>query len=134
MNAPLFLCAALVIATAGPAAADVGRPAGRMAQADSNQDGMITRAEFRTYRATQFDEMDRNQDGFLSDSDLPGFARRGARGDKLRRMIVGFDTSRDGRVDRTEFANGPTLGFDQADADDNDVVDSFELKQMKAGN
>ncbi|EGF93647.1 EF hand family protein [Asticcacaulis biprosthecium C19] len=133
MKTTLALISLLALVATPAAAGDLDQLTTRLAKADSNHDGMITRAEFTGFRRTQFDEMDRNHDGYVSDKDVPGFARRGERGDRLRRLITEFDKNQDGRIDRTEFLNGPTVIFDRADADGNDVVDGFELRQIKAG-
>lgn len=127
-----LLAATPVSALAMPAGMDTGRMVQRIEKADLNHDGMITRKEFTDYRGQQFSQFDRNKDGYLSADDLPSFARQSERGKQFTAMIDAFDLNHDGRVNRTEFVNGPTPAFDQADADGNGVIDAYELKQIKA--
>ncbi|WKL56696.1 hypothetical protein Q1W73_13605 [Asticcacaulis sp. ZE23SCel15] len=108
----------------------IKRAVQEMSKADINGDGMITRAEFSVWRGAQFDRMDRNSDGYVSEKD----ARLGRKAkDRLAQALSIYDTNRDGRISRTEFAQGPTRGFDQLDRDSNGVIDGYELKQGKRG-
>jgi len=127
-----LLTATPVPALALPSGMDPDRLAQRMEKADRNHDGMITRKEFTTYRSQQFSEIDRNHDGYLSAEDVPAFARRTDRGQQFTRMIETLDGNHDGRISHSEFVNGPTPVFDQADLDRNGVIDAFEMKQFKA--
>jgi Ca2+-binding EF-hand superfamily protein len=100
-------------------------------QADANHDGMITRNELIAWRNAEFDRFDRNHDGYIDISDAPRFAAQArARLDEAR---TAFDLNHDGRISRAEFASGPTPMFDMADLDHNNVLDAYELKQLKKG-
>ena len=99
--------------------------------ADANHDGMITRNELIAWRNAEFDRFDRNHDGYIDISDAPRFAAQArARLDEAR---TAFDLNHDGRISRAEFASGPTPMFDMADLDHNNVLDAYELKQLKKG-
>lgn len=135
---PLFICT--LVLTAAPALAlqapaispdQLRQAINRVKEADSNHDGMITRAEWQTYRAAQFSRFDRNGDGILSEADRPRLVGR-RDGGRLAEMMALLDQNHDGKVSRTEFVNGPMPAFDQVDLDHNGVVDGYEIKQAEA--
>jgi hypothetical protein len=114
---------------AGPASATSGNAAAmleRMSGADSNRDGNITRAELIRYRAASFSRLDRNGDGVLTRNDIPAIAARLNPDLDFDRLIAQFDANRDGRVSRAEFVNGPTVYFDQADTNNDNVLTQAE--------
>lgn len=98
----------------------------RMDQADSNQDGAITRAELIDWRRAKFMRSDRNGDGVLSDSDIPRFVRGMSIGAQFDDLKTQFDINRDGRVTRDEFIGAPTVLFDAADANRDNIVTRAE--------
>jgi Ca2+-binding EF-hand superfamily protein len=112
-------------------AADMGRLGDNLVKYDANKDGMITREEVRVGRKTQFDQLDRNHDGAITDADVPRMAKR-AKGAQFQILMQSFDTNGDKRINRDEFVNGPMPGFDQADTDKNGVVDGAELKAFRS--
>lgn len=124
-----FLGAAFAL-IATPACA---QSAQRLMEADRNDDNVVTRQEMLAYRPTQFDELDRNNDGFLTDTDRPRFMRRApAAGLDPQAMLASFDRSGDGRVSRAEFVSGPTILFDRADLNNDDVMTRAEVDQAAA--
>lgn len=98
----------------------------RMDQADSNQDGAITRAELIDWRKANFMRFDRNGDGVLSDSDIPRFVRGTSIGAQFDELKTQFDINRDGRVTRDEFIGAPTVLFDAVDANRDNIVTRAE--------
>jgi Ca2+-binding EF-hand superfamily protein len=46
----------------------------------------------------------------------------------MKELLAQFDANQDGRVSRDEFVNGPTRGFDLADANHDGVVTQEELR------
>jgi Ca2+-binding EF-hand superfamily protein len=105
---------------------------GMFERADANNDGSVTKDEFIAARGQQFTRFDRNSDGYLDSNDVPKrlAARRKQNGGG--EMHGGqFDTDADGKVSKDEFINGPTLIFDRADADKNNVLDAKELAAAK---
>jgi Ca2+-binding EF-hand superfamily protein len=102
-------------------------------KADANGDGNITKAEYTNARAKMFARLDRNGDGYLTKEDVPRLAaRRKGNGDRLQQAELMLDKDGDGRVSRDEFVNSPSLLFDRADTNHDDVVDKNELTAFKA--
>lgn len=125
-----FLALAAWLATAAPALAQDGsRMIQQMEQADRNGDGAVSREELLTYRAGQFDRIDRNDDGVLNSSDMPRFAKIRER---IESRIAAFDQNGDGKVTRAEFTGGPTILFDRADANQDGLVTRAELNAVRA--
>ena len=130
----LFAVAALLSLFSVPSMAQMMRRGaeGMFERADANDDGSVTKAEFIAARGEQFAKFDRNSDGYLDSNDVPKrlAARRQQNGGGG--LVMGqFDADGDGKVTKEEFVNGPTMIFDRADADDNDVLDAKELAAAK---
>lgn len=120
------------MALAGAPAAlaqDGSRMMDQMAKADTNHDGTISKNEFLTYRAKQFDRLDRDDNGVLSDSDLPRMARIA---DMIKQRTAGMDADGNGVISRAEFTNGPTTTFDMADSNKDGLVTTAELQSARA--
>lgn len=130
MKRSLALVASMAIsATPYPALAQDGaRMAEQLRQADGNNDGAVSRPELLTYRAGQFDRLDRDDDGVLSESDMPRFAKIR---EAIEARIGAFDTNGDGRITRAEFTDGPTIAFDRADTNSDGLVTTAELNAAR---
>jgi Ca2+-binding EF-hand superfamily protein len=92
---------------------------------DADNDGVITRAEWRG-NAQSFRQQDANGDGVLSGSEVWGRGDRTAAPDRNRReqMAARFaraDRDRDGRLDRNEWT-GNRAAFNRMDRDNDDVI------------
>jgi hypothetical protein len=74
----------VVIVTGGP-----GGPSGHRAEMDANNDGAITREEFRAMHDKMFAKMDKNGDGKLSDDEFG--AHHGPGGEQFNIRIEGPD-------------------------------------------
>jgi len=112
---------------------DSARMIERLRAADLNHDNVVSRQEFLTYRAGQFDRLDRNHDGYVTESDMPRFAaRRSPAGMGPAELQAQFDVNHDGRVSRTEFVNGPTLAFDRVDANHDNLATQAEFEAALA--
>lgn len=126
---------ALAIAIAAPASAQLfggGDPMDAFEGADTNHDGVVTRAEFVAARAARFDKMDRNGDGFISRDDFKRVLRfRPQAGQKVDAFIAQADSNGDHKVSRAEMAAAPTPIFSVADANRDGVVDQAELAAAK---
>lgn len=130
--APLGLATLAMFAIATPAAAQDSRLAAAFDGADTNGDGLISRAEFSASRLTRFNKMDRNGDGAISRADLPRMKRAAEKLGPLIDMTVRqSDADHDGKASRTEMANGPMPIFDRADANQDGSVDKNELAAIR---
>lgn len=105
---------------------------GMFDRADANNDGSVTKEELIAARGQQFARFDRNSDGYLDSNDVPKRLAERRKQNGGGEMQGGqFDTDGDGKVSKEEFVNGPTLIFDRADADKNNVLDAKELAAAK---
>ena len=105
---------------------------GMFERADANNDGSVTKEEFIAARGQQFTRFDRNSDGYLDSNDVPKRLAERRKQNGGGEMHGGqFDTDGDGKVSKDEFINGPTLIFDRADTDKNNVLDAKELAAAK---
>lgn len=126
-----FVSAALLILLSTPVTAQM-RGEGIFERADANNDNSVTREEFIAARGGQFAKLDRNSDGYIDSNDVPKrlAARRQQQGGGDF-MVGQFDADGDGKVSKEEFVNGPTLAFDRADANKDNVLDAKELATAK---
>ena len=134
---PLSLAAAMLALSPGMAlaaapanGAGLERAQEQLRKADKNGDGAISRNEFIQNRVDQWSRMDRNGDGYFSKDDLPRMARSRWDGDRLAELRRAFDANGDGRIARAEFVNGPTLIFDAADRNQDNIVSKAELQAL----
>ncbi len=110
------------------AAPEVHGPMGRLKQADTNGDGMISREEAAAALpmiSKHFDEIDANHDGQITMEELRAFhmKRRAAHFSRI-------DTDGDGRISRAEAqANAPRLAehFDELDLNKDGYLTPDEL-------
>jgi len=131
--------ATAIAAEAGPPRGP-GGPGGMALQSDSNNDGVITRAEFDASRAAQFTRMDANSDGQATREERrasmhrageerpqggPQADRHSERGHRLENI----DANQDGQVTREEFLARPTQHFDRMDVNNNGVIEASERPQ-----
>jgi len=130
----MLTAAALLSLLSTPSMAQMMRQGGEgmFERADANNDGSVTREEFIAARGQQFAKFDRNSDGHLDSNDVPKRLAERRKQNGGGEMLAGqFDTDGDGKVSKEEFINGPTLIFDRADKDNNDVLDAKELAAAK---
>jgi len=131
MKTLLALTLATLALSAAPAAQaqDGSRMMDQMAKADTDRDGNVSKTEFLTYRAQQFDRLDRDDNDVLTDDDLPRMARIA---EMIKQRTAGMDADGNGMITRAEFTNGPTTAFDMADANNDGVVATAELQAARA--
>lgn len=129
-----FLILPIALLAASPALAQMQRdPSAAFANADSNGDGMITRAEFQQSRSARFDKADRNRDGAVSRDDFKRLARfRPVAVDRLDAFISEADANGDGRVTRDEITKAPMPMFDRTDANRDGRIDQAELAAFRS--
>ncbi len=102
-------------------------------QADSNNDGAVTRAEYDAARTAHFARLDTNNDGNLTREERRAErGERGGRGHGRRgggHMLTSADANSDGDITREEFLARPTAMFARMDADNNGVISASERPQ-----
>lgn len=107
----------------------------RLAGADVNNDGNITREEFLARPLQEFARLDANSDGVISASERPQRpegadgeqrGRRGERGDRLNP-----DANNDGQISRAEFATMGAGMFDRLDANHDGRVTQEEAQAAR---
>jgi Ca2+-binding EF-hand superfamily protein len=129
-----FTAAALLCLLSASAMAQGMRHGGEgmFERADANNDGSVTKEEFIAARGQQFTRFDRNSDGYLDSNDVPKRLAERRKQNGGGEMHGGqFDADANGKVSKDEFINGPTLIFDRADTDKNNVLDAKELAAAK---
>lgn len=103
------------------------------AAADTNGDGVVTRAEFLRHRDSSFARLDRNKDGVVSPADFPRLAnRKPGMFDRLMDALDIADSNGDGAISRSELAQSPPVMFDRADADHDGRVTKAEYDAARA--
>ncbi|OJW73937.1 MAG: hypothetical protein BGO57_02005 [Sphingomonadales bacterium 63-6] len=107
-------------------------PGKLLERSDLNGDGRITRAEYTEARTRLFDRLDQNKDGVINQNDA-GKRRLMKRpsSEQLQELAAHMDADGDGRVTRQEFVNGPAPMFDQADGNNDGVIDAREMKTFR---
>lgn len=90
----------------------------RLASADANNDGSITREEFLARPSAAFDRLDANHDGVISAAErpAPGDGPRGERG------RAEFDANNDQQISRTEWTAMGDRMFQHLDANNDGRV------------
>ena len=123
------LASAAFLAVGAPEGRDGrGGMAERLKQADTNGDGMISRAEAAALPmiAKHFDEIDTNHDGQITAEELRAFHEK-----KRAEHFKKIDTNGDGKISRAEAqANAPRLAerFDELDTNKDGFLTPDELK------
>ncbi len=132
----LSLFAALFsVAIALPVLAEPGKGKAmdRVAQADKDGDGKLSREEAGALPklSKQFDQIDTNKDGFISKEEMQAM-RAKHDGERVSRA----DTDRDGGISRAEAERFPKLkeNFDKLDTNKDGTLSKEELKAMHGKN
>jgi len=104
---------------------------------DTNKDGVVDRAEWRTAQEMRFKQLDTNKDGKLTQDEL--FARTPAIGDsvlptdrQVQRQSSYFqllDTDKDGFVSFAEFMAQADRNFARCDLNKDGRIDAAECRQ-----
>ena len=132
----LLPAAILALSACAPAQAqnrDGARLIEQLEKSDTNGDGAISRDEFIAGRSAQFARLDRNKDGYFTDSDIPGIVKNRLPPEmSVDSMKATFDANGDGKVSQSEFVNGPTAAFDRIDANGDNTVTRTEIDQARA--
>lgn len=120
-----LMAAPLSLVGTGDASANVGR---WIDANDLNNDGVVSRAELRERRVSNFSRMDSNNNGYLDDGDLSGFVARRIGVDRFAAYIDLVDANGDGAASFDEVAYGPMPLFDASDANHDNVLTYREIE------
>ena len=113
---------------------------GRMwTNADSNKDGVISKAEFDASRVQRFALMDGNKDGFVTEAEMRASAPNGGQpppgaGKGQRQgggMGARLDANGDGKISKAEFVDGGAMQFGRLDGNKDGKIDTTELANMR---
>jgi Ca2+-binding EF-hand superfamily protein len=100
--------------------------------ADTNGDGVITRAEFFAAQERLFTRLDRDADGYVDKDDQSHrLAGRSKAQGRLAELVARLDKDGDGRISEAEFLDGSAFMFDRADADHNGELSTEEVAAAK---
>ena len=139
LMAALILVPAIGFAADNAPGAKVPRAAGWFKKADTDGNGMLSRAEVGKalpHLAGKFNQIDANKDGQLSRGELIAWkkAHRGERQAKAAERFRHADTDGDGAISRAEAEkNAPRLAkkFDQIDANKDGKLTQDELRAYR---
>ena len=127
MKKAATLTAMVLALAAGSALAHEGGRHDRMKAADTNGDGMISKAEAAALPrlAQNFDEIDANKDGQVTSDEMRAHQQK-KRAEHWKKL----DTNADGAISKSEAAAEPRLAgrFDQLDANKDGQVTQDEMK------
>lgn len=128
-----IILGALALAAAPAAHAQAGGEHGILATADANNDGLVSREEYRASRSMKFARLDRNGDGAVSKDDYARLAKvRPEAAQKLDMLITQADADKDGKVTRAEYDAMPMPLFDKADTNGDGSIDKTEMAAAQA--
>ncbi len=120
---------------AAPAASGEDRPARHdIFQADTNNDGVLTRQEFDAGRNAMFAREDANNDGQLTRDEMhrggpDGHGGRGRGRDGGMHSMSSADANNDGNITRDEFLARPLEHFNRMDTNHDGVIQASERPQ-----
>jgi Ca2+-binding EF-hand superfamily protein len=101
--------------------------AGKLKKFDANQDGQITRDEWKG-KDDNFQKLDRNSDGIISREEMAAGRQQFGK-QRLKQM----DANQDRQISRGEWSGDPEL-FNRLDRNNDGVISGRELKGRRAKN
>ena len=123
------LLAALVLLAATPAAAQP--PPTWPKDGDKDGDGRLTREEYRAVAWGRLAGLDKNRDGAVAKTELPGLARLPGVQGRLDAFWKTMDASGDGAVSREEIAGLSDRRFAQFDTDMDGFLTRAEIEAAR---
>jgi Ca2+-binding EF-hand superfamily protein len=100
-------------------------------RADTDDDGRLSRDEYRAAREEQFDRFDRNGDGVVSSTDFARMSTYRNSLAKIDRALATVDTNGDGVISREEVHTAGTPLFDRVDADGDGYLTEAEMAALR---
>lgn len=126
----LGLCCALsVMASSGPSLAQPSNLAGF----DADKDGKTSRSEYRTGLVSETMKFDKNRDGRVTVSELPGFARLPGVKGVVEKIFKANDQSGDGALSPDELAARAEVRFGELDTNRDGYLNAAEIKAGRRG-
>lgn len=113
-----------------------GHHAERMAELDTDGDGVITRGEVEASHIARFNETDANGDGTLTVDEITAHheAKRAERKQRRHeRMLEKTDTNGDGVISSEEFTADKMARYDRMDTDGDGIVSKEERESAHSG-
>src|SRR5262249_25408687 len=101
-----------------------------LADADSNHDGKISRAEFMAARDARFTQMDANHDGSLQANERPHWGGAAQNASATGGHGNRGDANGDGVISRAEYDAQGGRQFDRLDTDHDGFLSQAELQAM----
>ncbi len=104
-----------------------------MAGMDTNKDGRTSRAEYRVGLVTETMKYDKNRDGRVTLSELPGVLRLPGIKGAVQKVFTSNDTSGDGALSPDELTARAEVRFSELDKNKDGYLDAAEMKAGKRG-
>lgn len=113
-----------VTVTAGPSLAQPANLAGF----DADKDGKTSRAEYRIGLVSETMKFDKNRDGRVTVSELPGFARLPGLKGIVEKVFKSNDRSGDGALSPDELEARAEVRFSELDTNRDGYLNQAEIK------
>lgn len=130
----LALASAATLVAAAPEGKDRAAHHERLRAADTNGDGLISRAEAAALPriAQHFDQIDTNKDGQISVEEMRAFHAAHAK-HRGEHVFKNLDKNGDGKISREEAAAAPRLAahFDAIDTNKDGFITHEEMKAAR---
>ena len=125
-------CIYVVLAALTLATPALAQPAD-MAGMDTNKDGRTSRAEYRVGLVSETMKYDKNRDGRVMVSELPGVLRLPGIKGAVQKVFRSNDTSGDGALSPDELTARAEVRFGKLDNNKDGYLDAAEIKAGKRG-
>ena len=120
----------LSILAVGVASSASAQPA-NLAGFDADSDGRTSRAEYRVGLVSESMKFDKNRDGRLTISELPGFTRLPGVKGAVAKVFKANDLSGDGALSSDELAARAEVRFGELDIDRDGYLNAAEIKAAR---